>query len=285
MEPYKPRAYAFIDASYIRIDYTYTLKKLFGERPGPMQVPVIRKWITRRFDIDKVYWYEAEPDEPQLGPGEENNEGALTRHARDKAICDAIQDEFDQVAKMPSWHVRRGTSSRRRKARDRGRQKEIDVLLASDAIEHAFRDNYEAALIIAGDLDFRPMVEVLERLGKTVGILHNPRSSAIGLREAADVNWPVQFPAYHALAGSAYTERHKFPSEEYKFPLPSKFANKLDRSKATILPPKDFGYSPNNYQIVAWFRDHKACIYVASKDFNIEYWCELKGLEVDTWEA
>ena len=37
------------------------------------------------------------------------------------------------------------------------RQKKVDVLLAVEALDHAFRGNMSRAYLIAGDLDFAPL--------------------------------------------------------------------------------------------------------------------------------
>jgi len=38
-------------------------------------------------------------------------------------------------------------------------------------LSHAFRDNYEIAVLVAGDGDYLPVVEEVQRLGKLVFLL------------------------------------------------------------------------------------------------------------------
>jgi hypothetical protein len=58
--------------------------------------------------------------------------------------------------------------------------KGVDITLATDLLGHAFRDHFAAALLIAGDGDYVPLVEEVKRLGKLlyVGFLENHGLSA-----------------------------------------------------------------------------------------------------------
>ena len=40
--------------------------------------------------------------------------------------------------------------------------------LTKDMLSHAFRDNYEVAVLVAGDGDYVPVVQEVQRLGKIV---------------------------------------------------------------------------------------------------------------------
>lgn len=46
--------------------------------------------------------------------------------------------------------------------------KGVDITLTKDMLSHAFHGNYEAAVLIAGDADYVPLVEEIKRLGKLV---------------------------------------------------------------------------------------------------------------------
>lgn len=49
-----------------------------------------------------------------------------------------------------------------------GRSKGVDITLAKDMLWHAFFNHYDAALLIAGDGDYIPLVNDLKRLGKVI---------------------------------------------------------------------------------------------------------------------
>jgi len=45
-------------------------------------------------------------------------------------------------------------------------QKEVDVAMACEMLAHAMNDNFDTAIIISGDRDFRPAIEFIQRQGK-----------------------------------------------------------------------------------------------------------------------
>jgi uncharacterized LabA/DUF88 family protein len=48
------------------------------------------------------------------------------------------------------------------------KSKGVDISLTTDMLSNAFMNNYDAALLIAGDADYIPLVEQVKRLGKVV---------------------------------------------------------------------------------------------------------------------
>lgn len=56
------------------------------------------------------------------------------------------------------------------KRRD-GKSKQVDIALASRMVLEAARDNYDIALLIAGDEDYVPAVEAVKGLGKSVYLI------------------------------------------------------------------------------------------------------------------
>ena len=51
------------------------------------------------------------------------------------------------------------------------KSKGVDISLARDFLAHAYRDNFDAAVLVAGDADFVPLVDEVKRLGKQVFVL------------------------------------------------------------------------------------------------------------------
>jgi hypothetical protein len=66
------------------------------------------------------------------------------------------------------------------------KSKGVDVALTKDVLSHAFLGNYEAAVLIAGDGDYKPLVEEVQRLGKLVYLAFFASRGA-GLSEALKV--------------------------------------------------------------------------------------------------
>ena len=49
--------------------------------------------------------------------------------------------------------------------------KGVDIALTCDMLSHASHDNYDVAVLIAGDGDYVPLVDEVKRLGKLVHLV------------------------------------------------------------------------------------------------------------------
>jgi hypothetical protein len=56
-----------------------------------------------------------------------------------------------------------------KKSKTRG-SKAVDITLATDMLGHAHHDDYDVAVLFAGDGDYVPLVEEVKRLGKSVRV-------------------------------------------------------------------------------------------------------------------
>lgn len=68
----------------------------------------------------------------------------------------------------------------------RTRQKEVDVLLAVDMLTHAHRKAAQSVVLLAGDLDFKPVVEAVVDLGVSLTVSFEQKSGSTDLALAAD---------------------------------------------------------------------------------------------------
>ncbi len=71
-------------------------------------------------------------------------------------------------------------------------QKQVDVLLAIEMVYAAARRSVDAIILLSGDGDFLPALELVKREGLTFALVHGPRSGPQltvqeGLWEAADL--------------------------------------------------------------------------------------------------
>ncbi len=55
-----------------------------------------------------------------------------------------------------------------KKQEQKTKTKAVDITLATHMLSHAFRDNYDVAVLVAGDGDYVPLVEEIKRAGKIV---------------------------------------------------------------------------------------------------------------------
>ena len=79
-----------------------------------------------------------------LPPGDPSEEDFKKRLDKQTA-------EFNAIQPLPLFHVRHGSLTGENRKR---RQKKVDVQLAVDALEHAFRQNMSQMVLVAGDMDF-----------------------------------------------------------------------------------------------------------------------------------
>lgn len=66
------------------------------------------------------------------------------------------------------------------------KSKGVDIELTKDMLSHAFRGNYDVAILIAGDGDYVPLVEEVKRLGKNVFVYFPEQWTSRELMLAAD---------------------------------------------------------------------------------------------------
>lgn len=52
--------------------------------------------------------------------------------------------------------------------RDQRQSKGVDIALAKDMLVNAFHDNYQVAVLYAGDADYVPLIQEVKRMGKVV---------------------------------------------------------------------------------------------------------------------
>ena len=65
-------------------------------------------------------------------------------------------------------------------------QKGVDVQLAVDLVTHAFRENFDIAVICSGDIDLLESLKIVKSLGKIVVLMSHPKITAKNLRSEAD---------------------------------------------------------------------------------------------------
>jgi len=157
--------YLFIDGNYANEIYRQAMRDVFGidDEPDPRS-------LLRAIRFHRAYYYDC--------PTEKRSDEADPEY---QARRDKQQAYFDEFKELQGVHVRLGTLRGRR-----ARQKEVDVLLAVDMMTHGFNKTMSNAVLLTGDLDFRPVVDALVRNGIFVRIMYEAQSGSKELREAAD---------------------------------------------------------------------------------------------------
>lgn len=66
-------------------------------------------------------------------------------------------------------------------------EKGVDIMLATDMITHSFKNNYEVAILVAGDNDYVGAIQAVKDNGKNVEIaLFGKERTSLQLRKVAD---------------------------------------------------------------------------------------------------
>jgi uncharacterized LabA/DUF88 family protein len=69
---------------------------------------------------------------------------------------------------------------------NRKEQKEVDVALACEMLSHAFRDNYDVAILVSGDRDFIPAMQHVQSSGKRVEVAAFSNAVSEEMKRSAD---------------------------------------------------------------------------------------------------
>ena len=183
--------YAFIDGNYLHTNFKGLMAAFYDVVPA-----IDYQRLAATLDATRFFFYDAIDYSRSDGETDADYE-------RRVADLEALHDHINSC---PGFHVRDGHV---RRSRRRGReQKGVDVQLAVDAMEHAARGNMQAAVLLAGDLDFEPLVNSLVRLGVRTRLVYVPQHTSKTLMRAADDIRKLTLQHFHAFAGASFQRDH-----------------------------------------------------------------------------
>ena len=155
--------------------------------------------VIDRFSPQRTYYYNAVDDRQK--PGEADDAF--------KARVDAQLDRLDRINSLPNCHVRVGSITGR--AVKRRRQKQVDVQLAVDALLHSFNRTASVITLVAGDLDFKPLVDALVTLGVQTRLAFEKTSTSIKLRGSADQALEINLQLAWEWSSQVFQDAHALP--------------------------------------------------------------------------
>jgi len=187
--------YLFIDGEYLRQIHREAMREFFN-LDGELNIyePKFQAGAIRAF------FYDSFDETPRQG---ESAEDCKVRLA-------PLEKFFSRARDLSGVHVRLGTVAGKRR-----RQKEVDILLATDMLTHGFNGSMRKAVLVSGDLDFRPIVETLVRNGVLVEVWYHRSSVARDLPGAADFGREISFRDLHSWNTEAFKEAHRVPNEQW----------------------------------------------------------------------
>jgi len=117
--------------------------------------------------ILRVHYYHCPPYKGNP-PTEEENE----RFAK-------MESFYDQLERIPRFVVRKGKLAKRETADGSPYyvQKGIDVLLATDLVLLSVKQSIAHAVILAGDSDYLPAIEIAKNEGVHITLVHGPEGT------------------------------------------------------------------------------------------------------------
>ena len=193
------QTYLFIDGEYLRQIHRDAMDGFFGVDGDIDFLP-----IKEQAGAVRAFVYDAIDDEPREGE---------TEDARQARIA-PLERSYSCARALSGVHVRLGTVvGKRSRKRKEPRQKEVDILLATDMLTHGFNGSMRSAVLLSGDLDFRPVVETLVRHGVFVEVWYHRSSVAEDLPGAADFGRELKFRQLHSWNTKSFQKDYRLPSE------------------------------------------------------------------------
>jgi uncharacterized LabA/DUF88 family protein len=194
--------YLFVDGEYLHRIYSEAMDSVFGSH-GEINFSPIKDLARAK----RVFIYDC------LDEVRRSGEDDATYNAR----VAAQEEAFEKFRAPGGIHVRLGSL----RGQKRFRQKEVDVLLATDMLTHGYDGNMQRAVLLAGDLDFRPIVDALVRRGVFIEIWYEKKSAAKELPGAADFGMEISFNQLHAWSDPFFQTRCRVPSVSSSFVQPA----------------------------------------------------------------
>lgn len=179
--------YLFIDGNYLRRAYEDTMRQLFPE-PDVKFNAFNFMGLKGLAQASKAFYYDSVDED--------------AHDAKER------REFLDRLNSIDGFHIREGTLSR-----DKKRQKQVDVALAVECLTHAFQKNVWHVTLLAGDLDFKPLVDALVHAGIHVHVMYEVKSGARRLHRAADVALPLTIREFWGLSGDEFLNKHPAVSE------------------------------------------------------------------------
>lgn len=163
----KEVSYLFIDGNYL---YNF-LKDIFIGFCGLDEIPEIPlNQLTAKFT--KVFYYDTTPTKKHNQTDEDFQK-----------LREEKEHYFNKLREFKGYHVYEGISRIRRK---RQIQKGVDTMIAIDMLRHTFRKNMHEAALLAGDLDFLPLLDALVMEGMFTTLWYDSASVSSELLNSAD---------------------------------------------------------------------------------------------------
>lgn len=186
--------YLFIDAEHLRTYYTEFARAWFGNE-GQINF----QQLKNQAGAIRLFYYDSLDERQRKDESEKEFQGRV----------EARKAEHAAVRSVDGAHVRLGTVTGER----RRQQKQVDILLAVDMMNHAVRQNMKTAVLVTGDQDFKPVVDSLVLLGTFVKLWGAAKHTSPALIDAADSHRLFTFRDYYQFSAEEVRAGKQLPNE------------------------------------------------------------------------
>ena len=189
----RPIEYLFVDGAYLKKVWEEASRRHFNNEPFQMDFRKVAGNFT------KVFYYDCLAARDDREADEEYGERI------------GKQKEFhNELRQLPGFHVYEGTTSG---VGGKARQKQVDIMIAVHMLLHTIRGNMRKTTLLAGDLDFKPVVDALVQEGMYVTLWYEPRSASRNLVYAADAQRIIDVRGIWMMATGEFKSKISEPVE------------------------------------------------------------------------
>lgn len=193
----KPVSYLFIDGGYFRKVLEDFSLKIFGD-PEPVYPDFD---FVKRFghpQSTKVFYYDC--------PVPRKNGESAEAH---KNRLDSQENFFNSLRFLDGYHLFIGATVG---PPGKERQKQVDVKIAVDMLMHAHRGNMSHCTLLAGDQDFKPVIDALVQEGINTKVWYKNGSTSRELIYAADAKEEFSYQSIYNLLPLSLRKDVPFPT-------------------------------------------------------------------------
>lgn len=216
--------YVFIDGGYLAAFARRAGEQWFGK-----SAELDYSAVSRIFGGKRTFFYDCIPARTEA----ESEADYEAKVAQKEAL-------FDEIRRIPGWHVSEGIAKWRKKAG--ATQKEVDILIAVDMLTHTYRKNMDSIVFIAGDQDFRPLVEAVVREGMWVDLRYAASSISRELKNTVDNASEIQPNDLMEMCTRAFRESTGVPNvsrmHQHSFIYPQEKGEQRGEAIATLHGPQ-----------------------------------------------
>lgn len=187
-----PRTYLFIDGGYFREQCRNIATQIFNVDDVPLA------WYRLATNFRKIFYYDCPIPRRD---GEVDTDYQKRRQDQVRWL--------NALRRQDGFHVFEGVIVG---VGGKARQKQVDVRITVDMLMHAHRKNMTHATLVAGDLDFKPVLDSLVELGIDVTLWCHQSSASIELIGAADHLRRLNAQTLHEYADTEFQSIHLLPT-------------------------------------------------------------------------